>query len=84
MSQPKKSMTESVLARAELYRRGLMFEGVPALGVQAPLMPALEAPQGAPAPAPGQQAAPAQPGVTDALVAGAVAGKQPLETLLQP
>jgi hypothetical protein len=82
MSQPKKSMTESVLARAELYRRGLMFEGVPALGVQAPLMPALEQPQAA-APAPGQ-AAPAQPGVTDALVAGAVAGKQPLETLLAP
>jgi hypothetical protein len=89
--QPKKNMAESILARAELFRRGMLFEGVPSFStadLELPAAPAAEMP-GAPAPAaagPGQEqsgALPAAiPGATDALVAGSVEGNTALETVL--
>lgn len=86
MNQPKKNLTESVLARAELFRRGLMFDGVPQFStpdLQMPAPPAADATAAAAPPAAGPAVAPA-PGVVDELTAGAVAGNSPLETLLQP
>jgi hypothetical protein len=83
---PKKNLTESVLARAELYRRGLMFGSVPAFGTPDPMLPpgpdvstpvtAQGAPQG--------DAPPAKPGVTNELVAGAVDNKTPLQSIVTP
>ncbi len=90
MNQPRKNLAESVLARAELYRRGMLFDGVPQFtspALEMPAPPATTEP-GAP-PAPGSATtegagAPAVPGAADALTAGALAGQSPLETLLQP
>lgn len=90
MNKPRPNLAESVLARAELYRRGLLFEGVPKFGESLELPAAAAA--GSPAsPAPGIAAEPSQsspaapvPGATDPLVAGAVEGKPPLETMLDP
>jgi len=89
MNQPKKNMAESVLARAELYRRGLMFDGVPQFSdatLQLPPGPDAAAPAASPGtPADGLGGAPAAaPGAADALVAGAVAGQSPLETVVTP
>lgn len=90
MNQPKKNLAESILARAELYQRGLMFEGVPSLAsaqLEMPQQPALPSPVGAPAADSAGQpgaAAPPVPGATDALVAGAVDGQTPLQTILAP
>lgn len=90
MNKPRPNLAESVLARAELYRRGLMFDGVPSYQpeMQLPAAAAVGAPGAA---ATSQPAAPSQsqpavavPGATDALVAGAVEGKAPLETILEP
>jgi hypothetical protein len=89
MNQPRKNLAESVLARAELYRRGMLFDGVPEFTSPALEMPV--PPGAAPAALPatasaaqGEPAAPAVPGAADALTAGAVAGQSPLETMLQP
>lgn len=86
MNKPRKNLTESVLARAELYRRGMMFEGVPSLTPELEMPAQPGAALAAPAAAPGAAAAPAvaAPGATDELVAGAMSGAAPLETLLQP
>lgn len=88
-NRPKVNLSESVLARAELFRRGMLFEGVPSFDqpLQMPAPPAGTdsgasspgvagpSPAGAPAPV---------PGAADALTAGAVKGDTPLETLLAP
>jgi hypothetical protein len=84
---PKKNLAESILARAELFRSGLMFGGVPSLSgpdLQLPAPPDLG---GQAAPAPGMQqqpAPPADPSVTNELVAGSVDNKTPLQTMLTP
>lgn len=90
--KPKPNMTESVLARAELYRRGMMFEGVPQMSTTE-----LELPAGTAGAAPGDAAAAAAPAAesqalpavpagtpetTDELVAGAVKQESPLETMV--
>lgn len=92
MSQPRKNLAESVLARAELFRRGMMFDGVPQFTSPTLEMPAPPGADPAALPAtasaaPGEPAAEpgaAVPGAADALTAGAVAGQSPLETMLQP
>lgn len=84
MNAPKKNLAESVLARAELYRRNMLFDGVPAFSadLQLPAAPAADA---GIAPPDGGQGAPAPaPGATDELVAGAVEGATPLQTLVTP
>jgi hypothetical protein len=86
MNQPRKNLAESVLARAELFRRGMLFDGVPqftAQPLEMPAAPAVEAPA-SPGAADPSQALPAVPGAADALTAGAVTGKPALETLLTP
>lgn len=91
MNQPRKNLAESVLARAELYRRGMMFDGVPKFQpeLEMPASPVADADAGAPSPEGAQPAAggaapPPVPGAAEALTAGAVSGNTPLETLLQP
>lgn len=88
-NKPRPNLAESVLARAELFRRGALFDGVPKFGEPLELPPAAAA--GLPGTAPAAPAGPSQspeaapvPGATDELVAGAVTGTPPLETLLQP
>ena len=83
---PKKNLAESVLARAELFRSGLMFGGVPSLSG-----PSLELPAppdagavAAPTAQPGEVTPPADPAVTNGLVAGAVDNKTPIQTILTP
>lgn len=85
----KKNLAESVLARAELYRRGLLFDGVPQFSSPELEMPAPPGSDPAALPAtasaaPGEPAAMAAPGATDELVAGAVTGTAPLQTLVTP
>jgi hypothetical protein len=88
-------MTESVLARAELFRRGMMFDGVPQMSsteLELPAGTAEAAPGGEGAAMPGadpaadSQALPAVPAgtpeTTDELVAGAVKHESPLETMV--
>lgn len=88
MKGPKKNLAESILARAELYRRGMMFDGVPSFATAELELPAAAAPDaGAQLPAEsdpvnGQQAAGPAPGATAPLVAGAVDGKSPLQSML--
>lgn len=89
-TRPKKNLTESILARAELFRRNMLFDGVPTTqpDLQMPAAPVANAvptdaqPAGA-AEAAGA-AAPANPMVTDALVSGAVEGQSPIQTILAP
>ncbi len=88
--KPKPNMTESILARAELFRRGMMFDGVPQMAtteLEVPPTPAA----GAISPAPSQEGAvPATgaavpagtPETTDELVAGAIKHDSPLETMV--
>lgn len=87
MNMPKKNLAESVLARAEAFRRGLLFDGMPSFGgpdLQLPPAPS-GATVGAPPPEGAGGALPAAaPGATDELVAGAVQGNSPLETMVQP
>jgi hypothetical protein len=81
--QPKKNMAESILARAELFRRGMLFEGVPSFStadLELPAGPAAAAPGADPAA--DSQALPAVPGATSPLVAGAAEGKPALQTML--
>ncbi len=86
MNQPKKNMAESILARAELFRRGMLFEGVPSFStadLELPAGPAAAAPGAPPMPATDSQALPAAvPGATDPMVAGAVDNKSTLQTLV--
>ncbi len=88
MKKPKPNMTESVLARAELFRRGVLFNGVPQMAtteLEVPAQPGAD-PATAVAPPPGatDPAAPPAggPGTTDELVAGAIMHDSPLETLV--
>ena len=83
---PKKNLAESVLARAELFRSGLMFGGVPSLSGPSLDLPAPPDASAAAAPAaqPGEVTPPANPAVTNELVAGAVDNKSPLQTMLTP
>jgi hypothetical protein len=89
MNQPRKNLAESVLARAELFRRGMMFDGVPQFTSQPLEMPPPPAADESMA-LPGSSGAEgggipaAVPGAADALTAGAVGGKPALETLLTP
>ncbi len=85
MKTARKNMAESILARAELFRRGMLFEGVPSFStadLELPAGPAAAAPGETPAPAGDSQALPAVPGATDALVAGSVDGKSALQTMV--
>lgn len=82
--KPKPNMTESVLARAELFRRGMMFAGVPQMSTTELETPALPEMPGAADPGaadPAAPAAPVDPGTTDELVAGALKNESPLEVL---
>lgn len=92
--RPKPNMAESVLARAELFRRGMMFDGVPQMSSTELELPAEAAgavpgaegatmPEGAAATAGAPPAVPAGgPATTDELVAGAIKKDSPLETLV--
>jgi hypothetical protein len=88
-AKPKPNMTESVLARAELYRRGMMFAGVPQMSSTELELPAAGIPgdaaavPGAADPAAPLPAVPAgTPETTDELVAGAIKHESPLETIV--
>lgn len=87
--KPKPNMTESILARAELFRRGLMFDGVPQMASTELELPPPDA--GSISPAPSQEgvvpasgaAVPAgDAGTTDEIVAGAIKHDSPLETIV--
>lgn len=88
--KPKPNMTESILARAELFRRGMLFDGVPQMATTELEMPAAGIPGEAATPAATgtDPAAPLSavpagtPETTDELVAGAVKHDTPLETLV--
>lgn len=90
MKRPKPNMTESVLARAELYRRGMMFDGVPQMSTTELELPAAGIPgEAATPPATGTDPAAQPPAVpagtpetTDELVAGAIKQESPLETMV--
>lgn len=90
--RPKKNLTESILARAELFRRGLLFDGVPTTqpDLQLPQMPAVNAaatdaqPAGQAGAAGVSEAPPADPAMTNELVSGAVGGQSPIQTILAP
>jgi hypothetical protein len=84
--KPRPNMTESILARAELFKRGMLFDGVPQMSTTELEIPAVE---GAPGAAlPGAEPAPTDavpagaPGTTDELVAGAIKHDSPLEVLV--
>lgn len=88
MKGPRPKMVQSVLANAELYRRGMLFEGVPSQEPELELPPQAGA-EGNPvqngSPAIAQPAAAVPAGddqTTDQLVAGAVENKSPLETMV--
>lgn len=86
--KPKPNMTESILARAELFRRGMLFDGVPQMQTAELEMPSAEGAPGAAIPGasagtPAPGAVPAgTPETTDELVAGAIKHESPLETLV--
>jgi len=88
--RPKKNLAESILARAELYRRGMLFDGMPSLtpDLEMPAPPMDPAAAVAQPPAPGAEqtegAAPANPGLANQLVAGAVSGQTPLQSIVAP
>lgn len=86
--RPKKNLAESILARAELYRRGMLFDGMPSItpGLEMPAQPMDPTAVVAQPPAPGgeQVAPPANPMLSDQLVAGAVSGQSPLQSIVAP
>jgi hypothetical protein len=86
MSRPRKNLAESVLARAELFRRGMMFGGVPSFAndMEMPAPPAVASPEASPGAADPSQAGPAVPGAGEALADGAVNNQSPLQTLMTP
>lgn len=86
MSAPRRNLADSVLARAELFRRGMLFDGVPKYSEPAALPAAPGGEAAAPptaGPAPGAAAPPVE-GATDSMVAGAAKGQPLLNTMLDP
>jgi len=83
VKKPKPNMTESILARAELFRRNMLFDGVPQMATTELELPAADAALPAAPPTAEPGAVPAGgPGTTDELVAGAIKHDTPLETLV--
>lgn len=89
-ARPKKNLAESILARAELFRRGMLFDGVPTMtpDLQLPAAPGVTpavsgSPEALPGP-PGAAAPPQDPALTNQMVAGAVSGQTPLQSIVAP
>ncbi len=88
MSAPRKNMTESILARAEAYRLGVLFDGVPKFtqpGLEMPAPPAADAgtPPAGTASADGADSAQPAPN-GQPVVDGVIEGRSPLESLAVP
>jgi hypothetical protein len=92
MNSPRKNLTESVLARAEAYRAGMLFDGVPKFSTPPMQMPAAPAaadaaatdPQAGTAPAAGAPGAEMPAPGGEAVVNGAIEGKSALQSLAVP
>ncbi len=86
MNSPRKNLTESVLARAEAYRAGMLFDGVPKFSTPPVQMPAAPAAADAAATDPQAGTAPAAgaPGAMPAPGGEAVVNKSALQSLAVP